>query len=77
MYLQNKAEVSRGLVFVFKVFAVVDVYVVELDKADEVTGWLKRNKRGFHYILIRSVFFVWFYVCVCVSFSCFPCLPNR
>lgn len=38
--LQNKAEVSRGLVFPFEVFAVVDVYVVELDEADEITGRL-------------------------------------
>lgn len=44
-YLQHKAEVSWSFVFALKVFAVVDVYVVELDEADEVTGRLKGNKR--------------------------------
>lgn len=38
--LQNKAEVSWGLVFALKVFAIVDIYIVKLDKADEVTGRL-------------------------------------
>lgn len=36
--LQNKAEVSRGFVFALKVFAIVDIYIVKLDKTDEVTG---------------------------------------
>lgn len=54
-YLQNKAEVSWGLVFALKVFAIVDIYIVKLDKADEVTGRLKRNK-GLDYKLICSVF---------------------
>lgn len=38
--LQDKTEVSRGLVFASKVLAVVDINIVELDKADEVTGRL-------------------------------------
>lgn len=38
--LQQKAEVRRRLVFALEVFAVVDVDVVELEKADEVTGRL-------------------------------------
>lgn len=38
--LENKAEVSRGLVFALNVLAVVDVHVVKLDKAHQVTGGL-------------------------------------
>lgn len=38
MYLQNKAEVRWGLVSVLKVFAIVNIDIVELDKADKVTG---------------------------------------
>lgn len=40
-YLQNKTEVSRRLVFVLKVFAVVDVYIVKLEEAHKVTGRLE------------------------------------
>lgn len=37
-YLQNKAEVSRGLVFGLQVFGVIDIQVVKLDEANEITG---------------------------------------
>lgn len=57
-YLQDEAEVSRGLVFVFKVFPVVDVYVIELDKADEVTGWLKRKKELHNLFIVSSFLFL-------------------
>lgn len=45
-HLQDEAEVSRGLVFALIVFAVVDVHVVELNEADEVTGGLERKKEN-------------------------------
>lgn len=38
--LQDKAEICVCLVFALEVFAVVDVEVVKLDKADEVAGRL-------------------------------------
>lgn len=37
-YLQHEAEVRWSFVFGLEVFAVVNVYVVKLDKAHEVTG---------------------------------------
>lgn len=38
--LQNETEVRRRLVSVPDVFPVVNVYVVQLDEADEITGRL-------------------------------------
>lgn len=43
-HLQDKAEICRCLVFALEVFAVVDVEVVKLDKADEVAGRLERSR---------------------------------
>lgn len=38
--LENEAEVRGGLVFALIVLSIVDVYVVELHKADQITGGL-------------------------------------
>lgn len=45
-HLQDEAEVRGGLVFALEVFAVVNVQVVQLDEADEVTGRLEGHEKS-------------------------------
>lgn len=43
-HLQNETEICWGLVFVFELFAIVHIYIVELDETHQVTRclWKKR-----------------------------------
>lgn len=45
-HLEHEAEVGGGFELAPEVFAVVDVDVVKLDEADEVTGRLTRREGG-------------------------------
>lgn len=38
--LQNETEICWGLVFVFELFAIVHIYIVELDETHQVTRCL-------------------------------------